>query len=229
MDIEPVLPTNPFRVLNSGRDWAHFQYFLETYRRIFVLFFRRPTFRTFSNCLISERLTFPEVIVFRNAFRFSWIIWRYLVSPKINNSGFGSHGRARKFPNHENEAEFFYGAFELSFNNTSNKHDSGPLEPQIRIVFRFFEEIRFLLAYRYRKCLRLKHPLVDKDPGLIISPGWNTYLGLTNPLVQNRYLWSAILGNILYFLLISGICRVINGLLWIINTLELISTLLSAN
>ena len=34
---------------------------------------------------------------------FSWIVWGVLVSPKINNIGFGSHGHVQKSRNHENE------------------------------------------------------------------------------------------------------------------------------
>ena len=34
---------------------------------------------------------------------FSWIVLNVLVSPKINNIGFGVHGHVRKSRNHENE------------------------------------------------------------------------------------------------------------------------------
>ena len=48
-------------------------------------------------------LNFPNSYVWKWLVLFSWIIWSVLVSPKINNIGFGAQRHVQKSRNHENE------------------------------------------------------------------------------------------------------------------------------
>ena len=97
---EPILPKTLFHVL-----WK----ILIPYSR-----FSKTTRRIFSCCSAS---VFPNMFkisdfqnadiyatdTFQNVFGFSWIIWSILVSPKINNIGFGAQGHVKKSRIHRNE------------------------------------------------------------------------------------------------------------------------------
>ena len=99
-DIDPISPSFHFMLFwkilipyprFSRTYWTYLRNFLAP---VFSIKIRMPGL---------QKIRFPNIICLKTIRDVSWIIWSILVSPKMNNIGFGSHGHVRKSPNHENE------------------------------------------------------------------------------------------------------------------------------
>ena len=98
-NFDPILLNVHFML--SGRYWSHLQDFQEfnyTDRQVLSAW----SFQKFSKCPMSEGLRFPKIICSDHGFVFYLMFKSILVSPKINNIGFGAHGQIPKARNHEN-------------------------------------------------------------------------------------------------------------------------------